>query len=107
MFSLGIILFEMYYEFRAEMERQEILKKLRKQGVFPDDFHQRVGAESQDIMDKIQQLIQKDPSQRPEAKTFLLEYEDKQYKSWVKGFVQNKDSYYQITLSAFFDTKLS
>ena len=61
MFSLGIILFEMYYEFKAEMERQESLKKLRNQGTFPIDFERRVGAESQDIMDKIEKLIKKDP----------------------------------------------
>jgi hypothetical protein len=57
MFSLGIIIFEMYYEFKAEMERQEVLKKLKLNRIFPEDFHRRVGSESTDIMEKIRNLI--------------------------------------------------
>lgn len=43
MYSLGIIIFEMWYMFETKMERNDILKALRKDGKFPDDFDDKVG----------------------------------------------------------------
>lgn len=41
-FSLGIILFELYYIFTTKMERSKILINLRK-GVLPENFDSKVG----------------------------------------------------------------
>lgn len=67
-FSLGIILFEMYYPFKTESERQVILMKLRTMGVLPNDFDQKVGLNELEIGQKVKALISKDPKDRPDTK---------------------------------------
>jgi hypothetical protein len=42
-------MFEMYYTFKTDMERFKILKNLKTDQTFPEDFSKRVGIDNQDI----------------------------------------------------------
>lgn len=77
MYSLGIILFELYYPFNTEMERITTLSKLKENQIFPQDFDTRVGLEDLDIKDKIKNLLDRNPTNRVESKKLLQEYSDK------------------------------
>ncbi|SCV03361.1 LAME_0H09802g1_1 [Lachancea meyersii CBS 8951] len=69
MYSLGIIFFEMIYSFRTGMERVNVLKMLRTPAVaFPADFDDHKLTVEKKI---IRQLLDHDPSIRPNAQTLL------------------------------------
>ena len=43
MYSLGLIIFEVYYKMNSDMERFKVLMILRDKGTFPKDFDQECG----------------------------------------------------------------
>jgi serine/threonine protein kinase/histidyl-tRNA synthetase len=66
MFSLGVILFEMWHPpFATRMERVEVITALREKQVFPKDFLERVPKPAIEV---IVNLLKRDPSERPTAK---------------------------------------
>lgn len=65
-FSLGIILFELFCAFGTEMERVKNIKDLR-QGRIPQDFCEKWPEESK----VIQKMTTEKPSDRPTAETLL------------------------------------
>ncbi|ORX95654.1 kinase-like protein [Basidiobolus meristosporus CBS 931.73] len=65
-YSLGIILFELYHPFTTLMERAELLQNLRI-GVLPDDFLAKWPKESALIL----WLMAEDPTKRPTAHEIL------------------------------------
>ncbi|RUP21883.1 hypothetical protein BC936DRAFT_139153 [Jimgerdemannia flammicorona] len=65
-YSLGIILFELFYPFATAMERAQALRGLRR-GVLPERFVQRWPKESALIL----WMMAEDPAQRPSAKQLL------------------------------------
>jgi translation initiation factor 2-alpha kinase 1 len=67
MYSLGIILFELYFAPQTEMEKIMTINNLKENYKFPDDFEQRWTIQSKTI----KSLINKNPSQRPSALTLL------------------------------------
>ena len=66
MYSLGIVLFEMFHPFHTGMERVKCLDLLRK-GDIPECIRQRWPIASECILD----LTQEDPLQRPSANQLL------------------------------------
>ncbi|KAI8879857.1 kinase-like protein [Backusella circina FSU 941] len=60
-YSLGIILFELYYLYTHLTERAKAIEQL-KRGIFPDHFDQFPF-----IKDIVSQMMHSDPSQRPSA----------------------------------------
>jgi serine/threonine protein kinase len=68
-YSLGIILFELMYPLKTQMERAQVLNALKK-GSFPDDFVTAYPKE----MALILWLMSEDPNHRPTASQ-LLEFE--------------------------------
>lgn len=93
-FSLGIILFEMFYHPMATgMERHQILTNLRKLQ-FPSDFLDSVPA---DYVNLIKSLISPDPSKRPSCNQLLgsplvppLNLEDKEKQRMIRQFTSRK-----------------
>ncbi|KAK9762175.1 hypothetical protein K7432_012345 [Basidiobolus ranarum] len=65
-YSLGIILFELYYPFSTLMERAQLLQNLRH-GVLPDEFLAKWPKESALVL----WLMAEDPSKRPTAHEIL------------------------------------
>ncbi|KAJ1917579.1 hypothetical protein H4219_003142, partial [Mycoemilia scoparia] len=65
-YSLGIILFELYYPFHTQMERVQTLKELRD-GILPQDFVTQWPKEAATVLN----LTAKDPQGRPTAKSIL------------------------------------
>lgn len=62
-YSLGIILFELFYPFSTAMERSNVLNDLKMKGEMPEGFEERYPTESK----WIRQMMHPDPSQRPSA----------------------------------------
>ncbi|KAK3729626.1 hypothetical protein QZH41_017669, partial [Actinostola sp. cb2023] len=74
-YSLGIILFELFYPFNTEMERVTCIKNLR-QGTLPEDITRKWPRQvSKDFRNKRSELILKmvdtKPSKRPSAQSIL------------------------------------
>lgn len=65
-YSLGLIIFELFTCFNTKMERAKVLKDLRK-FVFPPDFLQKYSEEAA----LIRQLLQLNPEDRPSAVEIL------------------------------------
>lgn len=68
MFSLGIILFEMYANMKSLMEKDRALKYLRTHFKIPPEYTNKVPKNSVQI---IEQLISKNPDDRPSAEEVL------------------------------------
>ena len=68
-YSLGIVLFELIYPFKTQMEKSQVLNSL-KNGMLPDDFVTKYPKE----MALILWLMSENPSHRPTASQ-LLEFE--------------------------------
>lgn len=66
MFSLGIVLLELVETFKTDMERVENITELRKGNVAPHLITQHPS-----LANIIKQLVNKDPADRPDAKTLL------------------------------------
>uniref|UniRef100_A0A1I8G800 Protein kinase domain-containing protein n=2 Tax=Macrostomum lignano TaxID=282301 RepID=A0A1I8G800_9PLAT len=67
MFSLGVILFELYQPFSSGHERQRLLNELRREHRLPDDLALRYPQEA----DVILKLTHPDPARRPQAAELL------------------------------------
>eukprot|EP01096_Ripella_sp_DP13-Kostka_P010755 TRINITY_DN4293_c0_g1_i1.p1 TRINITY_DN4293_c0_g1~~TRINITY_DN4293_c0_g1_i1.p1 ORF type:complete len:864 (+),score=316.19 TRINITY_DN4293_c0_g1_i1:318-2909(+) len=65
MYSLGIIMMELYYPFGTRMERARVLSNLREHHKLPDDFAYSLEG------DLILQLTHSVPEKRPSASAFL------------------------------------
>lgn len=93
-FSLGIILFEMFYRpISTGMERHQTLTNLRKLS-FPDDFINTVPA---DYINLIRVLISPDPNKRPSCNQLLgsplvppLNLQDKEKQRMIRQFTSRK-----------------
>ena len=66
MFSLGIILFEIFCNFSTEMERSKVLSSLRSQGRMPE-----ILTDQPDVIGVIESLISSKPENRPSAEVVL------------------------------------
>eukprot|EP00002_Diphylleia_rotans_P013529 TRINITY_DN2642_c0_g2_i4.p1 TRINITY_DN2642_c0_g2~~TRINITY_DN2642_c0_g2_i4.p1 ORF type:complete len:482 (-),score=108.47 TRINITY_DN2642_c0_g2_i4:311-1756(-) len=72
-YSLGIILFELWYTFSTSMERCVVLEDLRHKGSFPPDFQQKVsalhpgGVVRNPPSDLISRMVANEPECRPSA----------------------------------------
>ncbi|KAK5575151.1 hypothetical protein RB653_010407 [Dictyostelium firmibasis] len=67
MYSLGIIFFEMCFQFQTQMERSNILRDLRDNLKFPPGFESTKPDQTQII----RSLLSRDPNQRPSTKQLL------------------------------------
>ena len=66
LYSLGIILFEMWYPVNTEMERYEVIQQLKRDYAFPRDFCKRCKPQNIAVTKSIiLSLIQYDPCERP------------------------------------------
>ena len=68
MFSLGIILFEMWANMKSYMERDRALKYLRQHYKVPSEYEKKI---PKDLTIIIEKLISKNPDNRPTAKELL------------------------------------
>lgn len=66
LYSLGIILFELLYPLSTGMERAVCLKKLRRQGILPNDFKENFPFESS----LVELLTNQVPELRPDISQF-------------------------------------
>jgi serine/threonine protein kinase len=67
LFSLGVVLFEMFHPFSTQMERLKTLEKVRKSGVFPASFVKNAPLAHQ----LCAKLLSHDPMARPTAQQLL------------------------------------
>ncbi|VVU94963.1 Protein kinase domain [seawater metagenome] len=70
LFSLGIIMFELFHENKTTMERYINIKNLREKGVLPKDFNPEFEIERKLILS----LVNKNSTMRPDTKTMLENY---------------------------------
>lgn len=75
-YSLGIILFELAYQFSTGMERNVCLSRLRQSGDFPNDWDQVAGEATGRLRALITSMLAIDPSQRPTATLVVQQVQD-------------------------------
>ena len=66
MYSLGIIIFEMFYPFSTYMEREQALRKIYEKHEFPEDF-----ATNTNLYKVVSKLTFSNPDHRPSARELL------------------------------------
>lgn len=96
-YSLGITFFEMIYFFNTEMERYQVLMKLRD-GTIPDDFPK----EHRDIL---RALLHKDPEKRPTTTELLskvLKLEEDILKEAMNHFTKPNTTMYSLLMEKLF-----
>ncbi|KAL4435382.1 hypothetical protein ABPG74_022865 [Tetrahymena malaccensis] len=79
MYSLGIIIFEMWYPLPTFMEKYQTLKEIREKNQLPSDFDLKVGKDGKEIRDILSKLLDPDPNKRYSAEELLKTLEDEQY----------------------------
>ncbi|SPQ95098.1 unnamed protein product (mitochondrion) [Plasmodiophora brassicae] len=108
MYSLGIILFEMWYPFSTAHERVAVLQRLRDPNgpVFPDCFQEAHPRQSQIIC----WLLQADPSARPSALELLQssllppKLEDEYMKDAMRTIANPNTPFYHRLLAELFNS---
>ncbi|KAI0083455.1 hypothetical protein BDY19DRAFT_998561 [Irpex rosettiformis] len=105
MYSLGIVFFEMNYQFGTAQERIVVLERLRKpEIIFPDDWDKQRTRQRQIIT----WLLQHDPAGRPSARELsespLMppKVEDEHFKNTLAMIVKSDSPYRQSVLAALF-----
>ena len=68
MFSLGIIIFEMFYSFDSLIARDKVLRVIKDKHVFPSDF---ISKTKQNIVDIVTMLTETNAAKRPSARDLL------------------------------------
>ncbi|CAD8127995.1 unnamed protein product [Paramecium sonneborni] len=104
-YSLGIILFEMYYPFKTDMERINYITQLREQGKFPQDFDIKVGMVDIEIRDKIASLVNRDPQKRPATQSLLNEYKDKRVQQVIRSIANPNCPDFSELVQTLFECK--
>ncbi|CAD8193300.1 unnamed protein product [Paramecium octaurelia] len=104
-YSLGIILFEMYYPFKTDMERINYITQLREQSKFPKDFDQKVDKIDIEIREKIASLVNKDPQKRPATQSLLNEYKDKRVQQVIRSIANPNCPDFNELVSTLFECK--
>lgn len=106
MYSLGIILFEMCYPLKTNMERDRILRAIREEHhVLPPDFDTARKALHSEI---IMSLIKWRPAERPSSAELLRSgklpatIEDDTIRQALKGISDRNSPYHQKMISALF-----
>ncbi|KAJ5077489.1 eukaryotic translation initiation factor 2-alpha kinase eif2-alpha kinase -related [Anaeramoeba ignava] len=89
-YSLGIILFELLYPFRTQMERVKLIKSLRDHYILPEEISQ----EYPEFANLILQMVSYSPSTRPTCsqilKNKLFLDQDQQEMQFIKQKIQEK-----------------
>jgi serine/threonine protein kinase len=67
-FSIGIIIFEMFYFFNSLMERDKVLRNIKENSFYPEDFNQKCELK---VVEIVKNCTNKNPNKRPSAE-FLL-----------------------------------
>jgi len=87
MFSLGVVLYELFHPFNTGMERAKTLKEIRDGNLVTirDDLND-------DVIKTIRELTNLDPKQRPSAGQLLLEgYSKADLNKWSKHFLEKEN----------------
>jgi len=67
-YSLGIIIFEMFYKFSSLMERDYTLRKINSEQVYPDDMEEKCG---KNVMLLVKKCTYNEPKLRPTIKDLM------------------------------------
>ena len=67
-YSLGIIIFEMFYKFSSLMERDYTLRKINAEQVYPDDMEEKCG---KNVMLLVKKCTYNEPKLRPTIKELM------------------------------------
>jgi len=81
MYSLGIIVFELWQPFKTTMERCKNIETLRDKKILPDSFREKCPKQA----DLVHRLVQDNPEKRPSSSDVVKEIPTKRSKS-VRGF---------------------
>jgi len=75
MFSLGIMIFELCYQFKTTMERYRILQRISCPDIiFPEDFDAKCGNDSSLMRETIKSLLAHDPNLRPTSSALFEKF---------------------------------
>ncbi|EGR33019.1 hypothetical protein IMG5_063600 [Ichthyophthirius multifiliis] len=103
MYSLGLIIFEMWYPITTFAEKIHVFNKLKNFIEFPSDFQKKVGEDAEDIKTMITQLLDKNPSKRPSAKELLKKFDDKKFDEYISQITNPKNYEHVKLLNSLFN----
>lgn len=105
MYSLGVIFFEMWREYRSTMQREKEFRRLRFEQKLPEDFLADAPA---NVVAVLVKLLNNDPKRRPKAREMLFSellphrFESQLVEEIVKTVLQAKSSERKWVLDALF-----
>ena len=105
MYSLGVICFEMWREYRSTMQREKEFRRLRFEQRLPEDF---LAAAPANVVAVLVKLLNNDPKQRPKAREMLFSellphrFESQLVEEVIKTVLQAKSSERKWVLDALF-----
>ena len=67
-FSIGIIIFEMFYFFNSLMERDKVLRNIKENQIYPEDFNKRCETK---VINIVKECTNINPNKRPSAENLL------------------------------------
>ena len=79
MYSLGIIMFEVFYHMKTVAEKYKRIMQLKDTRKFPHNFDSRCGEKGQYLRETILRLISVDPKERPTSVELLEELEEDKF----------------------------
>ncbi|GAX82154.1 hypothetical protein CEUSTIGMA_g9582.t1 [Chlamydomonas eustigma] len=103
LFSLGVIVFELWHPFSTAMERVVILNSLRESGNLPEQWQRK----NPKVAHLIRWLMSANPADRPTAREVLRSdvlpplVEDEQLKDLLRSLPDNSDAYEQVVDAIF------
>ena len=108
LFSLGIIIFEMFYDFKNLIERDRILRKIKEKHIFPENFNLL----SKNLQELIKNLTDLDPEKRMSAKKLLnsdlipLRLNEEEDIIKFKKMIHEKNSYIEKSIQILMNFKI-
>jgi len=90
MYALGLIIFQLWYNFSGLKDKKTLLLELKTEGKFPADFNERVGSEAEKLKLIILNLLHKDELERKSAKDLLKLYTDQVFIDILNQIVNPK-----------------
>ena len=110
LYSLGVIFFEMWREYKSTMQREKEFRQLRLEMRLPEDF---LASAPGNVIEILRKLLSNDPKNRPKAREMLFSellphrFESQLVSEVIKTVLQPKSSERKWVLDALFRQKNS
>ncbi|KRX08180.1 Ubiquitin-conjugating enzyme/RWD-like protein [Pseudocohnilembus persalinus] len=105
MYSLGVIIYEMWYPFEFKQERYECIKLAKNKGEFPPDFDEKVGQDAEQIRSVILNLLNSDANLRYSAVKLQKHFQDENFIKILSSITDQNNFQFRKLISDLFKIK--